>query len=88
MNAGLSSLDSRITDEDGRPVPRARLVRGWFTIQRAAGTGVELIVRIPGYLTETIPYGTQADAAHAASDIYAAYCADATCTTAEQEMSQ
>lgn len=68
-----AGLDNRVTDEDGQPAAERRFVR-WFRIRRAAGaTGVNLVTRIPGYLTEVTPHPDQDAAMRAAHRIYAGY---------------
>jgi hypothetical protein len=70
-----AALDSRVTDDDGRPAIACRLYRGWFRIRRAAGpAGVVLEARIPGCPESDTSHKDQAAATMAAAGIYAAYC--------------
>jgi hypothetical protein len=69
-----AGLDNRVTDEEGRPVPERRIIRGWFRISRAAGpSGVILHAVIPGYMDQASPHPTQSAAVRAVRRIYAGY---------------
>lgn len=69
-----AGLDSRVTDRDGLPVAERKFMR-WFVIRRAAGsaTGVELEIKIPGYIDEVSPHPTQNAADRAARLAYGEY---------------
>lgn len=77
MTAGTAragpDLDSRVTDDDGRPAIEYRW-RRWFRIRRTDGpAGVILAVRIPGCLSQVTRHDTQDAAKRHASRIYAGY---------------